>query len=189
MREQSNRQRPYRTLGWHLKFAREQLKKSILEVSGAVEIDIDILEHIEYGAQRPSEDILLLLITHLEFEDAEATSLWELAGYSDSGIHEPGSGQDNSMPSLTIALPMDLRIIYTDMLQVMTNDYGVVMNFMQSGGSNNQSIPVARVGMSKEQAYNVLIALQQSLGQTQRSQKPKYLPARGSKRQSKKSDK
>ena len=47
MNEQSRRQRPYRTLGWHLKIAREQLRESAAEVSGAVEIDLEVLEKIE----------------------------------------------------------------------------------------------------------------------------------------------
>ncbi len=185
MSDNRDSRRPYRTLGWHLRFAREQLKKSMLEVSGAVEIDVEVLEGIEYGEQRPNEDILLLLITHLGFEDAEATSLWELAGYSDAFM----ANQDDTIQQpLAIVMPMDIRIIYTDMTHVVTNDSGVVMNFMQSGGPGNQSMAVARVGMSKEQAHNVLAALQQSLDKIERPAKPKYLPARSSKRQSKKPD-
>ena len=72
----SSAERPFRTLGWQLKLAREQLKETLAEVSGAVEIDNETLELIEQGKRRPSEDVLLLLISHLGFEDTEASSLW-----------------------------------------------------------------------------------------------------------------
>jgi len=160
---------PYKTLGWHLKFAREQLKKSLDEVSGAVEIDTDVLKKIEQGDQCPSEDVLLLLISHLCLEDAEATSLWELAGYT---------GKEKDLDTqLNAVMPTDLRIIYADMLHVAVNDYGVVMNFMQGGGPGNQPLAVARVGMSKEHANRVMEMLQASLKQTKPKARPKYLPA------------
>src|SRR5690349_9860745 len=95
---------PYKTIGWHLKFAREQLKESLAEVSGAVEIDEKTLISIENGLRRPSEDVLLLLISHLGLDDAEATSLWELAGYSD----------DEPIQSTPVHLQQDLRVVYTD---------------------------------------------------------------------------
>ncbi len=161
---------PYKTLGWHLKFAREQLKESLAEVSGAVEIEADALDKIEQGKSCPSEDILLLLITHLGLEDAEANSLWHLAGYSDQDI-------DASHDQVALTMPNELRIIYTDMLHVMVNDYGIVMNFMQGGGLGSQPLAVSRVGMSKKQARRVIDILQKSLAKPQHKSKPRYLPA------------
>jgi hypothetical protein len=46
----------------------------------------------------------------------------------------------------------------------MVNNYGVVINFMQAGGSDNQPVAVARVGMSREHAESVVQVLQQTLG-------------------------
>ncbi len=153
---------PYRLLGWHLKLAREQLSESIAEVSGAVEIDTESLEQFEKGKSRPSEDVLLLLISHLGLADAEANSLWELAGYA------PDNKSDDTNKNL------DLRIIYTDMVHVVINDVGVVMNFMQASGLGNQPLAVSRVGMSKDQAKHMLNLLQQSLNQSPET-KPKLL--------------
>src|SRR5262245_43560188 len=133
----SDGDRPFRILGWHLKLAREQLTESVAEVSGAVEIDAEILEKIEQGKTRPSEDVLLLLISHLGFEDAEANSIWELAGYV----------PDNK-PYDETSKSIDLRIMYTDMVHVVVNDFGVVMNFLQANGLGNQPLAVSRVGMS-----------------------------------------
>ena len=171
--------RPYRTLGWQLKLAREQLRQTLAEVSGAVEIETEVLELIEQGRQRPNEDVLFLLISHFDIKDPEANSLWELAGYTDAII----MGKDDlpllggsAERGLTVALPMDPRIVYTDHMHVSVNDYGVVMNFLQTGGFNNQSLPVARVGMSKEHARKVFEVLKQSLDQADKPKQPKLLP-------------
>ncbi len=159
---------PYKTLGWHLKFAREQLKESLAEVSGAVEIDTETLQKIERGDERPSEDVLLLLISHFGLEDAEATSLWDLAGYSQAEDKETTNQQLGGQP-------MDLRIVYTDMLHVSVNDYGVVMNFLQSSGLGNQPLAVSRVGMSKEHARYMIEILQNSLNSKPQVKKSKLL--------------
>ena len=159
---------PYKTIGWHLKFAREQRKESLAEVSGAVEIDERTLVRIENGMQRPSEDVLLLLISHLNLEDAEATSLWELAGYED---------EDEPQQQAVTSFHSDMRVIYTDMVHVMVNDYGVVLNFMQGNGASSQLNGVARVGMSKDHARRVLEMLQAALNQPKPKAKAKYLPA------------
>ncbi|HSX52942.1 MAG TPA: helix-turn-helix transcriptional regulator [Patescibacteria group bacterium] len=166
----SSTERPFRTLGWQLKLARELLKETLAEVSGAVEIDTEELVLIEQGKERPSEDVLLLLISHLRVQDTEATSLWELAGYSSSIMTGDLSDSGNVQPSI---MPMDLRVVYTDMVHVMVNDYGVVMNFMQ-GGPANHPMAVARVGMSKKHAQNVLEILQKTLAQAD-APKTKYL--------------
>lgn len=169
----SSTERPFRTLGWQLKLARELLKETLAEVSGAVEIDSDDLELIEQGMQRPSEDVLLLLISHLGVHDTEATSLWELAGYTGGMLPGDDIGEAGNQSSALV--PMDLRVVYTDRVHVMVNDYGVVMNFMQGGAPGNHSLAVARVGMSKKHAQSVLEILQQTLSQAEKP-KAKYLP-------------
>ena len=51
------------------------------------------------------------------------------------------------------------------MVHVMVNNYGVIMNFMQGAGPNNQPLAVARIGMSREHAKSVLEVLQKTLDQ------------------------
>src|SRR3990167_6432152 len=114
---------PLKSLGNRLKFARENIKETLAEVSGAVEIDIDLMQRIESGMQIPSEEILLLLISHFDINDDEAASLWELAGYTD----------DDTQPNSVLS-PDNLKILYTDMTHITSNRHGVVMNFMQSTG-------------------------------------------------------
>ncbi len=154
--------KPYRQLGTKLRAVREQHKQSLAEVSGAVEIDTDVLIRIESGEQRPSEDILLLLLSHFEIQDEEAMPFWDLAGYNDKQTSEPGQGFDLGQP-IAMLMPVDLRVVYTDRAHVMANNYGLVMNFMQTAGPNGQPLAVARVGMSHEHAKSLLELLQHTL--------------------------
>lgn len=147
------------------------MHKSLEEVSGAVEIDPDNLAKIENGEHRPSEDVLLLLISHLDPREDEAVRLWELAGYdqTDSPV------ADDPKPIIMMVQP-DNRIIYSDMVNIVPSDQGLVMNFLQNQGDGKAS-PIARVGMSKQQAFRVFEALGRSLQADQQDQAPKALPS------------
>ncbi len=144
---------------------REQAKESLAEVSGAVEIDVQHLGSIEAGEERPAEEVLLLLISHFGIKEDEAMKLWEMAGYEQSATSTKSAINDdngNSQSSVMV-MPIDARIVYTDMVHVMVNNYGVVMNFMQGAGPNNQPLAISRIGMSKEHARSVLKVLQDTL--------------------------
>lgn len=168
---------PYKMLGGKLRGMREKGRESLAEVSGAVEIEIDALNAIERGTERPSEDILLLLISHFAIKEDEATKLWELAGYESQ---ESGSSMTiddmGVLKNAVVVMPVDTRINYTDMAHVMVNDHGVVINFMQTSGPNNQPLVVSRLGMSREHAESVLELLQKTLSQHKKKQ-TKSLPA------------
>jgi transcriptional regulator with XRE-family HTH domain len=156
---------PFITLGSHLKYVREQSKQSLSEVSGAVEIDEKQLERIEAGVERPAEDILLLLISHFGVQDREAVQLWELAEY-DSDIPEEirldsHPAQLGGKPMIML-LAVDVRTMYSDGLEVTVNPAGVTLHFTQAV-SQSQLAPVARVGMSHQQAEQVIRTMQQAL--------------------------
>lgn len=161
---------PYKPLGLKLKRLRIQRQETVAEVSGAVEIDVDMLQDIETGARRPSEDILMLLISHFAPKEDEATTLWELAGYDPERNND--MNDDTTVRQTVMVMPMDVRIVYTDMVHVVVNDFGVVMNFMQGAGPSNQPLAIARVGMSREHAQSVLEVLQKTLADSE----PKPLP-------------
>jgi hypothetical protein len=136
----------------------------LAEVSGAVEIDVRELASYELGQSRPSEEVLLMLISHFSAQDDEAVQLWELAGY---GVTKVSSAQMISDVSAA-GQPQDSKpILFTDVVDIMVNNYGVVMNFMQSSGPNSKPYAVARVGMSREHAKSVLQILQVTLSQTE----------------------
>ncbi len=172
MSEQNKRELPFKSLGNRLKKMRVSRQESLAEVSGAVEIEIEALSEFELGNKRPSEDILLLLISYFGVKEDDAVKLWEIAGYTSKQL--PAASITNDQITLQAAvLPIDTPIVYTDMVHVMVNNYGVVMNFMQGSGPNNQPLAVARIGMSKEHARSVLEVLQKTLEQSE----PKGLPA------------
>jgi transcriptional regulator with XRE-family HTH domain len=163
---------PYIVLGRRLKELRVRANESLAEASGAVEIDVRELAGYELGKNRPAEDVLLLLISHFGAKDDEAVKIWEMAGYGLEKI--PASHMDNTEQQLSIANKNDDKVIYTDVVDVMVNNYGVVMNFMQ-GGPGNSAHSVARVGMSREHAKSVLKILEVTLSQTERNQAGKIV--------------
>lgn len=159
--------KPYKLLGEKLRGLREKRRETLMEVSGAVEIEPEMLDKIEQGCERPSEDILLLLISYFSSRESEADQLWQLAGYERPDREHDASMNDQYAPQpAMMVLPIDARIVYTDTVHVMANNHGVVMNFLQNAGPNNQPIAVARVGMSREHALSVIELLQKTLKQS-----------------------
>jgi transcriptional regulator with XRE-family HTH domain len=156
---------PYQTLGKTLKTLRQRANESLAEASGAVEIDVRELAGFELGKTRPTEDVLLLLISHFGAKDDEAVKLWEMAGYGMEKI--PASHMANSDSSPPLSTLETGKVLYTDIVDVMVNNYGVVMSFMQ-GGPKNSAQTVARIGMSREHAKSVLKILEITLSQTEK---------------------
>ena len=157
---------PFRTLGRQLKALRNRANESIAEASGAVEIEVEALASFELGQARPTEDVLLLLISHFGAKDDEAVRLWEMAGYGMDKIpvsHNANEELQLIPATLQMAEP---RILFTDIVDVTVNNYGVVMNFMQGASPSSKPTTVSRVGMSREHAKSVLDILRLTLEQT-----------------------
>ena len=177
----SESQSPYATLGSHLKYVREQSKQSLTEVCGAIEIEPKQLERIEAGLEKPAEDILLLMISHFNVHDQEASQLWELAEYDSDmpedfgGLPVPDGGGHIGMKPTVMVLAMDVRTMYSDGLDILVNPAGVTLHFTQAL-SSTQAAPVARVGMSHAQAEQVVRTLQQALLNAKYSGYRKQLP-------------
>jgi len=156
-------QKPFQKLGAELKDIRQKHHESLAEVSGAVEIDIDFLERIEIGQERPSEDLLMLIISHFNIADEDSLGLWHLAGYYDEASIDRNPLLNDPNRSVVVMMALDSRILYSDDAQVSVDKKGVVINFLQNGLSVNQQVPISRIGMSHEQAKNLLQSLHQSL--------------------------
>jgi len=169
---------PYKSLGDALARLRGRMQESLAEVSGAVEIDSDRLKLYEQGEDRPSEDILELLMTHFSVKDDEADRIWKLAGYDNKNSDE---AEENPLqPQPVMLLPFDARVIYTDAMNVVIDKHGVVINFMQGNGAGQ--MPAARVGMSIEYAQKVADVLNDTIKTAKLSNIPKHLPAPKSKK-------
>ena len=156
---------PFKPLGKQLKELRTQANESLAEASGAVEIDVRVLASYELGQSRPSEDVLLLLLSHFGVKDNEAVRLWEIADYAMAKVPAVHIMSDTANQAAVT------QALFTDIVDVMVNNYGVVMNFMQNTGPTSQPETVAKVGMSREHARSVLQILQVTLFQTEHNQK------------------
>jgi transcriptional regulator with XRE-family HTH domain len=156
---------PFRPLGRRLKALRDKANESLAEASGAVEIDVRLLASYELGQNRPNEEVLLLLISHFGVADDEAVKLWELAGFGTDKIST--SRMSNEGAQMQPSESSDNKILFTDTVDVVVNNYGVVMNFMQGMGPSSKPTTIARVGMSREHAKSVLQILQITLEQTE----------------------
>jgi transcriptional regulator with XRE-family HTH domain len=177
--------KPYLTLGQHLKKVREQAKRSVEEVSGAIEIDQPELQSIEAGVKRPDEDVMLLLISYFNMADYDALQLWKLAKY-DSDLNEHldlnQTGTDEQMmrelmsqkPVVMLLSSIDLRTMYSDGIEVSWNKSGLTMNFTQS--NKDQAVTVAKIGMSHEQAETVIDCLQKAMLHVKYNNGNKLLP-------------
>jgi transcriptional regulator with XRE-family HTH domain len=169
---ETHKELPFKNLGDRLKVIRQKLHESVAEVSGAVEIEEQKLQRIEQGEERPSEDILMLLINHFGMQDDDAANLWQLAGYDQPRDHDhDNTGDTNNSRTMVMIMAVDPRIIYSDGVQVTANSSGVVMNFSQGVGTP-QAMITSRIGMSREQAAGLLDTLQRALQQSI----PKQLP-------------
>lgn len=159
-----NEAAPFVSLGNHLKYVRENSKQSLAEVSGAVEIDENSLEKIEAGIERPSEDILLLLISHFEVKDQEALNLWQLADYDSEFPDQMRPEVDviSSGTKVVMLMAVDMRTMYSDGFEVAEGEAGLTLQFNQSSGKS-KSNPVSRIGMSYEQAEKVITQLQKAV--------------------------
>lgn len=175
---------PFANLGSHLRTVREQLKRSLAEVSGAVEIEETQLKLIEAGQRRPDEDVMLLLISYFNVQDQEALHLWELAHYdSDLSDHlqlDQHDGDSNTTQQINgkpmvMLLAMDVRTMYSDGLDVTVNPSGVTLQFSQTV-PKQASAAVARLGMSHQQAEMVIKTLQTALLHAKYSGGKKLLP-------------
>jgi transcriptional regulator with XRE-family HTH domain len=164
---------PFKNLGQRLKVIRQKLHESVAEVSGAVEIEEQHLQRIEQGEERPTEDILLLLINHFGMQDDDAANLWQLAGYDQPSDNDnPHGNEAQSSRTMVMIMAVDPRIIYSDGVQVTANASGVVLNFSQGAGTPH-NLTTARIGMSREQAAGLMRTLEQALVRST----PKQLPA------------
>lgn len=163
----TNNRLPYQTLGSLLRELRERNRESVSEVSGAVEIDDKELDLIESGSDRPSEDILLLLLSHFSVEDEKAAELWQLAGY-DKHIHSHENDDEperieNGLRPQAMMIMIDPRVMYSDSTEVVAGNKGVVLNFSQAAGQQSQPLTVSRIGMSYDQAKTLMGVLHQAL--------------------------
>lgn len=166
---------PFAVLGDKLKGLREQRKETLAEAAGAVELAEEQLGRIEQGVERPSEEILMLLINHFGMKEDDAVQLWELAGY-DGDDRDDEPADKTVAKTIVMSIALDPRVMYSDSVHIAGNPNGVVFSFLQPGGGQLPQMPVARVGMSRDQARKMLALLQETLDHLDNPRPPRQLP-------------
>jgi hypothetical protein len=163
---------PFKLFGSKLRQIRTNAKETLVDVSGAVETDVTVLQDVEAGVSQPSEDLVLLLISHFALKEDDALKLWELAGYDQerTGMSSMSTDTEGAVHKAYVTAG-DVRILYTDMVHVKSNRHGVVINFLQSLGSDDNTMAVSRVGMSHAHAESLLQVLKETLDATKKQQK------------------
>jgi len=118
-----------------------------------------------------------LLFNHFDIEENHADELWKLAGYTGhpdmictnpthDHSHDDHGGDAEDMSSAvqrTLMVMVDPRIMYSDAVEAVAGDRGVVLNFSQTNGPGGKPLTVARIGMSREQAQLLMGVLHQVL--------------------------
>lgn len=154
----------YGALGVRLKFLREQWQQSVKDVCNTLEIEEKMLKAFESGKAAPSVEVLDMLISHFLLTEDQAQDLRDLAEDQNEEAEGGLSGvmEDALSKQFIMFMPVDTRVVYTDAMQATVTDSGVVLQFMQQAG-NGQSVPVSRVGMSRQHAEKVIEVLQNTL--------------------------
>ncbi len=153
----------YKELGVALRAYRVAANESIEDVSNALELDMETIERIEQGTLQPKPELLELMARHFTLREQEAERLLELAGYKkDEFTFDLDT--DIFLDDLAKEVEsMIMPVLYTDTVKVVSNKFGVVVNFVQSNGSAGKPVIISRVGMSREHALSVIEVLKRSL--------------------------
>ena len=162
---------PYQRFGKVVHSLRRTYHVTSTELCGALEINADYLSLIESGFERPSEDVVELMVGYFSLDDSLADNLWLLAGYPLERVDE--------VTIQPVYLPAsEVKSSYTDMVHVSVNNFGVTLNFMQNIGPHNQPVVVSRLGMSREHAESIVDVLAKTLRLSSQkfASKPLMLP-------------
>lgn len=176
----------YENFGKELKRIRTAAKRSLDDVSQAVELDPAEFSRLEDGRLKPSQEIVSLLINHFDLAVSTASRLWRLAGYDqqlsftalDGGEADESEAEDQleaflaaeTRPALLAV--NDNRAAYTDMFNLRANNYGLVINFLQGFGQDGPPLSVGRVGMSLDHAARLAKALDETVSRVGRKDRP-----------------
>lgn len=156
-------------LGIALKAYRVAADESTGQLADAVESDEKYIKQIESGLTAPNIELLELLARHYSLREQEAKRLMELAGHKTDDFELRLDSGDLSLDKLTKDFDVLMSpVFYSDMVNVVSNKYGLTINFVQDSGNGEKPIVIARVGMSHEHAKSIIRVLEQSLKQAKK---------------------
>ncbi len=151
--------------GQKLKTYRQQAGMQLEDMAAAIESDPTTVAKMESGEQEVDEEVLTLLTSLFKLDEEQSLELWQMALSEDQIIKLEGSENmqdDNKEQEIKVNLPADVKVLYTDMIQIQTSPYGITLHFMQSAPGNNAQV-VSRVGMSREHAQSLVDMLAKNI--------------------------
>lgn len=138
--------------------------ESVEELALAIETESATIKEVEAGLLVPTGDMIELIARHYSLREQEARRLFELAGHKKSDFDMNLETTDIDFAQLSKDYDVLISpVFYTDKADVASNKAGIVINFVQNGPSGDKPIVISRVGMSHQQAENVIRELQASL--------------------------
>ena len=180
MDKSSDNNNQLKALGQKIRSKRLDLKQSLSEVSGSIEIDENELIKIETGLQKPSQEVLELIIEHFKITEMEANTLFDLAGYGSENIFPSNLMeflQSLGTKCIVMLSPIEQKVVLSDSLDIHIDKDNIVFNFKQILG-NNQPTSVSKVAMNVNQAYQVMDLLTKALIKHNYLKNPKSLPSK-----------
>lgn len=155
-------------LGIALRAYRVAAGESIEELAEATELRIEKLNRLEAGQVTPTDSDIELLARHYTLRENEVSRLLELAGHQEGDFNIDLATEDVSLDKLNKDFEVLFApIFYTDMVNVVSNDYGITINFIQNGSGGDKPVVVSRVGMSHKHAESIISVLQETLKRLQ----------------------
>ena len=117
----------------------------------------------------PTAAHIEVLALHYSLREPEAQRLLELAGHEPQPFDLELDAANLDLGILSKDMEMLFApVFYTDMVNVAVTDFGITINFIQSGSENEKPVIVSRVGMSHEHAQSIVTVIKEALKESSR---------------------
>lgn len=155
-------------LGVAVRAYRVAAGETIEDLANAMEVESDEVSRIESGIFKPSTEIIEQIGSHFSLRENEVKRLLDLAGLDADDFEFSFDAGDMDLQKLTDQYDVMMApIFYTDMVNVVSNQYGITINFIQNASGDDKPVVVSRVGMSHKHAESIIAVLAESLKRAQ----------------------
>lgn len=149
-------------LGLFLSSKRKQNNFASSVVAEKIGVSASYYSRIENGKERPSTDALENISKLYDLAPEDILLLKQFAGYepvnATNSQPQTINTEDNAkgFPPINVKIdPEKNRILFSDGMYISISDNGVVFDFGQKVGPNNEQVIVARIGVSYRHAEKI----------------------------------
>lgn len=176
----------YKDVGEKIRLLRLTHNKNLADISEAIKVDKSYLSKIENGLIRPSDKLIFKLEKYFSLSPMETNNLLQLAGFNNTAKNvtsakstlgnnekediafKDTNKQMQDKINITVKIPDNLPILYSDSIFVTGSPYGIVLDIAQRLGSTGNHNIVARVGISLNHCKSLLKVLSKKIIDTER---------------------